>query len=386
MARLIAAYADSFILKYVALTPARFAGDVRASPADCRAYFDAHTNRFAIPEKVQVRYVAFPVANYLNPTSAIPSEDLEDYYYDHRRDFVIEDTNVLSLATNAVETLRPLEDVRDVIRSNLVRTAAAQAALDAARDFSYSLTPDRQGNALSFEASVAQARFAAVTTAHFSLREKIAGLEDAGYALNRAAFELRPTPEDSFSDGILGSNAAYVINLVDRQDSRIPDFAEVAAQVEPLATQAAQTQALDAKAREVQKAVRAALHGGKSFEQAVATYGLPVTTTEVFTAFSAPEELSDYGILSDLALRNTGDLTGLTATTNGLIFGFVVERKPAEETAKQAVQQQVMSSLIRQRGRALYAEWQKHLLLSGNFAEVTNAVSAQAAAPVEEDL
>ena len=56
--------------------------NLKASDAQIRAFFDAHTNAFHLPKRVSVQYVALPVSNYLARIS-VTEEQLKEYYDDH---------------------------------------------------------------------------------------------------------------------------------------------------------------------------------------------------------------------------------------------------------------------------------------------------------------
>jgi hypothetical protein len=401
LSRSVATYADAFTVKYVTLEPDRLVKDVKATEDEARSFYEAHTNYFVIPEKARVRYVEFPAGRYLASLPTNAEEEIEQYYDDNRKEFLIVTTNAAGSVTNALaagastagsetnvlESLRPLDEVRDAIRTVLVHRASAQAALDAARDFSVTLTPDRQGNAPTFEETAAKAGLTIVTTALFTVSEPLPGIS-AGVAFNRAAFELRPVLEESFSDGIAGSNAAYVLSFVERLDARVPDFDEIREKVTPLATEYVRRKALEAKAEEMGKAWRMAVKAGKTFEQAVAPEALNIVTTKPFTAFTAPEALGDFDLLREITTRNAGEVTELLESTNGFHLAYVAERKPAEDAAKQAVYQQVLQSLTRHRARLIYTDWQKYLLHTNRFQEVDAVAPAARATgePINPDL
>ncbi|MDP2990148.1 MAG: SurA N-terminal domain-containing protein, partial [Kiritimatiellota bacterium] len=57
---------DTFIVSYVKLTRDELEKTVKVTDAETRAYFEAHTNDFAIPEKMRVKYVTFPFARFLD--------------------------------------------------------------------------------------------------------------------------------------------------------------------------------------------------------------------------------------------------------------------------------------------------------------------------------
>lgn len=371
----MATYADSFTLRYVTLTPGLVADTVKPSAADYQAFFEKNTNLFEIPPKVQVRYVAFPVPAPDAYTNGVTDEDIEQYYDDHRKDYRIETTNETdNAATNqseSIETLTPLDDVRDDIRLILADNAAREVALNKARDFSYALTPDREGRAPDFAVLAAdpQWKVAIQTSEWFSLRETVAGIPD-NPAFKRAAFELEPDSESSFSDGIIGSNAAYVIHLLGRQEARIPALDEVETQVHAATLAELREKALKEKAESLRKEFLAGLKKGYTFDALAAKQHLGVASNQPFSAFSAPDEFSDMTKLNEITSRMAGDITEPMESTNGLVLAFIERRVPALDEAKQAIYRQVMTSLSRQRARLVYGEWERSLTATNRLHEL----------------
>jgi hypothetical protein len=342
-----------------------------------------------------VRYVTFPAARHPVVTNAVNDEEIENYYEANRREYTVASTNAAATnasagATNETETIIPLDDVRDSIRLILAREATIQQALEQSRKFVDSMTPDRKGNMLTFDQAVAQAGLAVSTTVLFSMTEKVPGVS-AGAAFNKAAFELqRDSGEETHSDGIQGTNAAYVLDLLERVPPRLPPLDEIMAEVRPFATQRVREERLLAKAGEIHDKIQAGLKDGKSFDKIVDTWSMNVSTTAPFAAVTAPDEFSDMKALGEITLCHTGELTTPFEVTNGIAIAYVVARMPAEAAAREASQRQVVSSLVRHRVRVLYGEWQKNLLKGGRFEDLriapTNTATTATNAVPDDDL
>jgi peptidyl-prolyl cis-trans isomerase D len=383
--RAMSTYADTFTIKYVTLPESLVADTVKPDRKAIEAYFEKNTNLFEIPPKVQVSYVIFDNPPETAFTNAITDEEIEQYYDDNRKAYRIESTNEADSAKNSksetnqsesVENLRPLEEVRDEIRLTLAAAAAHESALTRARDFSYALTPDRDGHAPTFNALAAEPlwKVPVQTSDWFSLREPVAGIPDS-MAFKRAAFELEPDSEEAYSDGISGSNAAYVVHLLSRQEARVPSFDEVEAKVRPVALKELQQEALRKKAESLRKEFLAALKAGKSFDNLAADQRLGVSTTKPFSSFTAPEELSDTPKLNEITSRSAGDITEPMFSTNGLMLAYIDQRVPALDEAKQAVYRQVLTSLARQRAKMVYNEWEQSLTATNRLREFNQQIN-----------
>lgn len=378
--RAIGTYADNFRIEYVVLSPDKFTAGVQAAEADMRNYYEQNSNSFVIPEQVRVRYATFPAANYPSGTNDVSEEMVLSYYENHRDDYLSVTTNeaatngVGDALTNATEGVRPLDEVRESIVPILLHEVSAQKALEAARLFCDSMTPDRKGNALTFDQALAKNGMPAVTTAWFGLNDRVPGIS-AGAAFNRAAFELGTEVEEQFSDGVPGTNAAYIIHLLERRPARLPDLKEIYDEVKPLATQRVREEALRVKAGEVRDGAIAQMASNRTFRQAVSTWSLNVVTTAPFSALTAPDELSDRSPLSEITQCKTGELTYPFTLTNGMAVAYVAERTPAEPETRDAAQRQIMMGLMRQRVNGLFAEWKKSLLTAGRFEDFTAAAT-----------
>jgi hypothetical protein len=375
--RAMATYADTFTLKYITLPESWVAESVQPDRVEIQTFFEKNTNFFEIPPRVKVRYVAFDTPDFKAFTNSITDEDIEQYYDDNRKAYRIESTNETDSAGNpvtnqseSIENLRPLDEVRDEIRQGLAEAAARESVLTRARDFSYALTPDRDGHAPGFDtlAALPQWKVPVQTSDWFSLREPVSGISDS-LAFKRSAFELEPDSDEAYSDGIGGSNAAYVIHLLGRQEARIPAFEEVESAVRPVALKEFQQDALRKQTESLRKEFLAGLKAGKSFDRLAADHSFGVSTTRPFSAFNAPEALSDTPTLNEITSRSAGDITEPMSGTNGLILAFIDQRVPALDEAKQAIYRQVVTSLARQRAKMVYTEWERSLTSTNHLRQ-----------------
>lgn len=356
MSRIVSRYADSFAIQYVAISTNRFSGTVALDDAALRRYFEAHTNDFIIPEKVAVKYVQFPVANYLAGAGA-DSTTIEEYYDTHADEFSTTDTN-------DTKTITPLEDVRDVISNKLVHASALDLTRSAALDFVVSLAPGRDGSATSFDALAAATGLTVRTTGLFDAQTGPQG-PDFSADFVEAAFRLRPTPDEYFSDVVTGKDHVYVLGLISNTEARLPDFAEVKALVEPPAREQAKQDALAKQAGEIRDRLDAKVKAGSSFKSAAEAETMNVVTTELFSVYSAPEALSAPEILEDITSRDSREVTGVLTGTNALLIAYVAERKPASIDDGATVRAQMGMNITRRRARALFSEWENDLIRRG---------------------
>jgi hypothetical protein len=306
-----------------------------------------------VPPKVAVRYVEFAYSNHLGAVTVTP-EEVQAYYDENLDDYAVTDTNGL-------QTARPLEEVAGSISNALLELAAKAAARDAATAVVVDLAPNRSGSQTPFETVAARYGLPVHTTPLFTLTDEVPGIA-ADSDLNRAAFELRATPDESFSDGLAGESCVYVLSLLTNTEEYLPAFEAVRDEATDLARTEAVAKAVLDHARAVRETLQAALATPAGFEGGAAAAGLGVTTTKVFTAYTCPEELGSEELLQDVTSRRTGELTDVLPATNGVLVALVAERKEADPEAIVAVRDQVGANVARRRARLVFSEWEEHLV------------------------
>ena len=363
MKRMAGRYADSFKIDYVTLgTNLITATDITVTDADLKAYYTAHTNQFVVPPKVAVRYIQLPVSAYVAKAAAqTDTNAIEDYYSTHSEEFTETDTN-------GVKSVTPLEKVARSVSNKLIHASAVQLARDAVNDVADKLVPDRDGKAQTLDAVGTASNLTVRSTGLFDAEAIPAGIE-AGPAFTEAAFRLRPTPDECFSDAIAGSNYVYLMTLTTNTEAYIPAFETIKAKVRAPAFAKATLDALDKKAQELHQYFETGLSRNMSFNALAKAKAMNVSTSELFSVYSAPDTLSSQEILSEVTLRNAHELTEVLPGTDGLIIAYVVERKPAGEEELATIQSQILSRDVRRRAGILFEEWQKSLVSGGKLKD-----------------
>ena len=348
--RLASRYADNFRIHYVTLGTDLVAdSEIMLSAETVKSFYTAHTNLFEIPPRVAVRYVTIPVSNYLGK-AVIEETAVEEYYDTHTEEFTTDGTNGTKIITS-------LDKVRSSISNLLVKESAAQIARDVGTEMVVSLAPARDGTASVFENVAVTNGFLVQTTALFEAAGPVPGI-DGEIEFITAAFKLRPTPDDYFSDAVSGNNSVYILALSTNAEPYVPSFEEVRAKVEPLARQKAVQDALTHKAESIRRKFQEGLTQNETFATLAKQQSMNVATTSYFSAYSAPQALSSPEILEEIVTLNRGEISDLLSTTNGYMIAFVVDRKPASEDEAAVVRNQLGSNISRRRTRILFSDWQ----------------------------
>jgi len=397
---------DAFDVEYVKLTREDVEKNVKVTREDAQAFFLADPAAFTIPEKVRVAYVEIPAAQFAADLKITEDDQLE-YYDRHIDEFTVTnivpvlpgasaDTNasVMGQTTSKVETLS-FDLVKTNIQEKLLQELALNRAAEKATDFVVTLAPDREGNAPSFDEAAEKAGLQVVKPEPFALQDDVAGV-DAGFAFNRAVFALNKTPDEYFTDAIVGSNAVYVAGLIEKIAERVPEFDEVADEALEAAREHALNEALAKKAQELRETAVKAVDAGKSFADAVKP--LKVVAVDEFTASSAMST-NEYAeiLLRGVLARNQGEISDLLSTEDdAVLLAHVVKRTAGDPASLDSLRPQIRDSVKRQRARLLFEDWQSALLREAQFedrlaaieaaADEEEAAAAEAAAiPVDED-
>ena len=386
---------DKFSVEYVVITTNDVMKEVKVTEEDAEKFFNADPKFFTIPEKVRVKYVRIPVDDFLAiVTTNITEEDALAYYDEHIEDYTVTNevavtakkdadkeadtnetasaSNVVAQVTNKVTTLA-FDQVKTNIMTILQRSAARDLASEAATDFAVSLAPDRDDNSIPFEEAVSNAsrKLEVGTAGPFALREKVEGIDAP--AFNHTAFALKKTPEEYFSDAVVGSNYVYVIALEEKIPARVPEYKEVAEEVMEAATENAIADALAKKAPEVRDAVTKALADDKTFASALKPFKLKAEKLENFSATSR-DVTNEYfdTIVSGILTHNEGEVTDVLPTETGeVLVVYVAHRTPGLAGGLETLKPQIIETIKRQRVRLLYDDWQEYLLKEAGFEEKT---------------
>lgn len=355
---------DEFTVSYARLTLTDVEANVKVTETDAKAYYDNKIDEFKIPEKVSVKFVSFPIEDFLD-VGAVEDSEIASYYDQNIEKFTTTDTNDIYIT-------EPLEAVESDIQIMLAKETALNDARDRASEFELALTPGREGTPPSFEEAAGRFGLNVHTTALFAANQFVPEAPDADRDFAKTAFNLRPTPNDYFSFPLNGENNVYLIALDRKTDPRVPDFDEVKADAMEAAMEEAAYAELQKKTDEIVSAVKLAVSKGKSFESAIAPFKLKVTTTEPFTISSGAESKSEnfQTLMRGAINRNTGEVMEPAPVRDGMLIGFVVERKPADHATLSAIRKDIVQFLIKRRNDMLFAEWQACLIAPGRFEDM----------------
>jgi peptidyl-prolyl cis-trans isomerase D len=377
---------DIFNVEYVTMTTNDVAKDVKVTAEDAHKLYLADPKAFEIPEQVTVKYVEFPVDNFL-AKAEVTEEEALDYYNEHLDEYMTTNAPAATADTNAQDSLTiPFEQVKTNITNILKQDVARSKASEAATDFVVALAPDRDGKQIPFDDLAAKHELAVKKAGPFGLYDEVPGIDPVS-EFNVAAFRLTKLPEEYFSDAIPGSNVVYVLALEDKVAPRIPEFKEVEKEAMERARMNAMNEALSKKAQDVREAAVKTVADGKTFAQAVKPFDLKVEQIEDFSVTSGMKETNELSsvIVRGVISKSQGELSDLISAPDAVVLAYVAKRTPSETVSFSAMRPQIAESIKRQRGQTLFEEWKSSLLKAAGF-EDRMAQRAAAEEAVEEDM
>lgn len=252
---------EKLSIDFIEVSPRAFTAAVKATPADLEAFLKAQEAQFRIPERVQLKYLAFMGQDYA-AAYKIPDADVADYYERHKDQWT------------KGKKVQPLAEVRDRIAAELSLIKGMYAASDEAKKAHDTIYQNE-----NFDAYAVQKKLTVRTTGLFSLQApppEFRTMADFGKTLSGLQ-------KDDISRVLQGDKGYYVVKLVDRKAPYLPSLKEIEPEVEK------QYRETEAKrlAQKDAEALLARLKKGEALEAVAREKGLKVKETGLFQPGSA---------------------------------------------------------------------------------------------------
>jgi hypothetical protein len=271
----------------VFFSASNYLSQIRTSPAAVEGFYSNNIAAYREPDRVQIRYVAFNMSNYLDKAKVeLTKTNLDDMVqaaYD-------------KYGTTEFASEKSPEAAKAKIREMLIQRRAFADAGAQANDFVsvlYAMNPAKPEN---LAALAKQKNLTVYTSAPFS---ESTGPEDfdAPASLTQAAFQL--SADSPYTGPIAGSDAIYVIALANQLPSSIPSFEQIRTRVThdyEMAQAVGLAQRLGTNF-DFQASVQMA--AGKRFSQVAAAQGVEVVAMTPFSLSSS--EVPELDNRADLA-------------------------------------------------------------------------------------
>ena len=351
---------DRFTLQAATLTNVFEAATTEVSDDEVRAFYDAHSDLYRLPERRRVRYVVFPSVAY-REKAVVTDEEIREYYEENESDYTTK-------GTNGVEVLRPLDEVRDEIAGVLAPERQRELAATDAGDFAdlfFRPGYDGAAPASDFAAAAAKLGYAVATTGLFSAEEPPVAPDLAeDFAANVFALEIGDEVSERVS-GVIGGDGSseyFVAELLETSESHVPDFDEIRDRVLSDAREDKASRAFQDEVSRVQEALLRGTEEGGDFAAIAATNGLAVGTNFVFAARDAfggaAPVASPHQVAQSMMQLGAGDLSpSPVAVPGGVLFFQVVAREPGDASLAGTYRGQIEYACESQTADALWEDW-----------------------------
>ncbi|HVM59488.1 MAG TPA: peptidyl-prolyl cis-trans isomerase [Verrucomicrobiae bacterium] len=362
-------------INYVELNAADHKDTSTITDEEARAYYSANLEKFRTPAMVKVRYVYFTNAD-ARKSITIGDDDLSEYYERNKNRYL-----------DASGQPKPLAEVKDELRSELLNLRADQAAGNRAQQFTVDLAtnPDAapsKSSPPSFTEHAAKSGLPIRETDFFGLRSRVSGV-GTNKQFNQAAFALGP--DIPLSDVVRGEDGYYVLQYVASKPSEIPPFDEVKPQVIERIRQQRSYEATVKLGRDLDARIKAAVAAGTNFTTACAAVGLTPKTSEPFTFIGETTNLPYASTIKQVVLgMATNAVSDFFTSPTGGIFFHLMEREEPKPLESEQARRQLEAQLLQQNREALYEDWANSILRTEQVDYKRKAPPPQQQPPAEE--
>ena len=337
---------------------------------EARAFYDLNKEKFRKPAEVKVREVYFTVSEARKSVTLSDGEIGE--YYELNKGKYLDDQ----------KKPRPLADVKDEVKKDLLDLRAARLAGDRATGFSVKLVHEPGAARPDFAKIAADFGLTPHETDFFSLRDTVAGV-NAGPRFNQAAFSL--SPEVPFSDPVRGEDGYYVLEYLASKPSEVPPFDEVKKQVVDLLKQQQARDVTVKQGRELAAKVKEAVAAGKNFGDVCASAGVKAKTLEPFTIARDTTNIPFASRIKDIALgMPTNAVSDFVLTANGGLFFHLKQRTPPDPEDFEKNKAQLAMQLLERNRQALFEDWANTVMRDEHVEYKRKAHPKQQESPAEE--
>ncbi len=373
----LAAMTDLFTVQ-VATISNRFATvDMRLTDEDCRKFYEENKASFAQPDRMAVRYIEFPVTNFLKYVS-VPEGDLQEYYDSHVNTYTRTTTN------KTTETI-PYAEVRSKILAELQMEEARYCASTSVTFNIYGKLANAGSNALQVAAN--QEKLTVKTSPLFGAEDTLYWVENSK-EFAEAAFELDPDRTDSRFGIVKGETHVYVIEPIQRSPAHTPSYEEVLNDLRPRAQAKARSEAFQSYAKGLRADLRKLVDEGKSFSEAAKAKSLNVSTSITYTVSDVQNQKIDNGFsiaYGAMTLKKGAISEAVPASAAQSLIVYVQDRRPGDALAAEMMRSQIRSGIARRRNSNLFSDWMTWNLSKQDFQPARPLVNDDAEAGIESD-
>jgi peptidyl-prolyl cis-trans isomerase D len=356
---------DILTVQY-AVIPRSLAPAAEVTEDEARAYYEDFKGEFMMPEKVSVRYVQFPVADYTDGI-LVTGEMITNFYENTKQRYVkpaAEDA-----AEGAPPEFQPLEEVKESITELLTTGLAQREAINAADGLVARLADE----SVTFDRAAEEAGLTILENIPPFAPTDILRDIDQTAPFAQVAFTLENDPSHYYSDPVPGREYVYVIALERRLPAFLPEYDVIREDVIEAAKSDAAERAYVTIAETIHSDIAAVLKGGTSFADAATGQKLQVETTEPFSVSAPPDMELGQTLVQSTVMFDEGTLVDLIPTADEFVIAYVAEKQAADEdTELPLVRAQLEDSMRQDKISRLAAAWQQSILEEAELEDLIN--------------
>jgi peptidyl-prolyl cis-trans isomerase D len=336
-------------IDYVLFDPNQLAKDVPVTPQALSAYFNAHRDRYKLPEQRSLRYVLID-ADHVRPLIKLSDDDVRAYYAQHIDQYRVPDrvkvSHILFKTTGKTpaEVAKIKQTAQDVL--NQIHKGADFA--DLARKYSEDTTASKGGD-----------------LGWIVRGQTVKEFEDT-------AFSLQP---GQVSGLVTTTYGIHIIKVFDKQTAHVQTFDEVKDSIRAQLEKQKLDQAQASLAAQVEQALQA---DPQHFDTVAAKFGLKSAVTGPFK-FNQP--VPDLGMsegLENLSFQLTPNEVGQPITLpKGTVIIQLAQIIPAHTATLDEVRAQVEQDYRNDQSKTLAEQKAKEFVdkaKSGDFQKVANSM------------
>jgi peptidyl-prolyl cis-trans isomerase D len=338
-----APFHEKLWIELVAFNTADIKDKPAVTDAEAQKEFDSSRETYRKPAQVKVRYALFSF-DAVQKAVQITDAEIQEYYDRNKGIF----TNSFDVA-------------KEEIRKDLSLVAAQRKAGELAEQFSVKLVPEPNAARLDFAKLAAEAGAKVGETGYFAQSDKIDGVK-AGRGFMQAAFALSYRPEPPFSDPVAGEDGYYVLEYLAGKPSRIPEFAEVKAEVVAVLVEQRLREATGKQGRDALDKVRALVLAGQPFAIACAEQKLVVENHGPFTFSDRKLDIPGAVRIGQATMSMpTNTISEFIPTEQGGVFFNLKDRQPYDRADFEANKGVLTQELLLRNRQAMFHGWLESL-------------------------
>jgi hypothetical protein len=325
-----------------------YLASVQVTPEAVAQYYSVRSNNYAIPERVQVKYVKYDVAQFQTQAQAQLTNLNE-----------LVEANATRMGTNLFAGAKTAEESKAKLREEILREQARTEARKKALEFANNLFAINPVNSENL-ARLAQSNNLPVSvTAPFAQDDSPAGLT-VGPEFAKAAFSL--SSEEPYAGPIVAQDAVYVIAIDKTIPREVPSLDQVRDRVTADFKRNQAREMAWRAATTFQASATNALNSGKSFADVCAQEKVnPVSLPPFSVSTRNLPEVDDLLNLSQLKQAaftlSPGKVSSVLPTSEGGLVLHLKSKLPIDTAKMQSDLPNYANNLRRVRQQEVFEEW-----------------------------